>query len=163
MRNYSGFTFLELMTVIGILTLLAAIGLPNFISWRDNAQLGRAARELYSSFHLAKVSAVRTNQFCTVAFSQGGYDFVVFVDDDSDLVLDNGEQRIAFMSWADYGTVSLSSVDFSGNPGNAVGFAPDGLPRNNSGNLSSGSINLNNRKGRTVSLNLTLAGGVAIQ
>ena len=163
MRNNSGFTLVELMTVIGILTLLAAIGLPNFIGWRENAQLGRAARELYSSFHLAKVSAVRTNQFCTAAFNQGGYDFVVFVDADSDLVLDNDEQKIAFMSWSNFGTVSLTGVNFSGSPGDAVGFAPDGLPRNNSGNLTSGSVNLRNKKGKTISLNLTLAGGVAIQ
>jgi len=42
MKNKRGFTFIELMVVIAIIGILAAIAIPNFISYRDKACLTEA-------------------------------------------------------------------------------------------------------------------------
>jgi prepilin-type N-terminal cleavage/methylation domain-containing protein len=175
MRSNSGYTLVELMATIGIIALLAAVGLPNYVNWRYNAQLGRAARDFYSVFHQAKMTAVRTNQYCTAAFNQGGYDFVVFVDNDRDLALDAAEQIVSSISWSDYGGVGFDTthpddtntpktgIDFSGTPGSAVSFAPDGLPRDNGNSLASGSVYLKNKNGKRRRLEISIAGRIVIQ
>jgi len=173
MRNESGFSLLELMVVIGILALAAATAMPNYVNWRENAQMGKATRELYGNIQKAKMTAVRTNQYCTVAFNHGGYDIVVFVDNDRDLVLDAGEEVVSRIFWSSYGSVGFDTdhpddatgtgIDFSGTPGSAISFAPDGLPRDNTNSLADGTVYLDNKNGKKRCLLVSIAGGVVIR
>jgi type IV fimbrial biogenesis protein FimT len=70
MRNNKGFSLIEIMTVIGILAILAAVATPGLISWRHNAQLRRAAQDVYSNLQKAKVEAARRNTAITITFSK---------------------------------------------------------------------------------------------
>ena len=71
MKNNSGFTLMELMTVIAIIGILSAIAIPNVISWRSNHQLNGSAREIMSTINMARLAAIKNNATVTVTFDAG--------------------------------------------------------------------------------------------
>ena len=66
-RNKAGFSFVELMVVLGILAIVAAIAVPDFIIWVPSYRLKSSARNLYSDMQKAKISAIKSNT--TVSFN----------------------------------------------------------------------------------------------
>jgi type IV fimbrial biogenesis protein FimT len=68
MQKRSGFTLIQLTVVIALLAILTAVGVPNFLSWLPKYRLKRAARDLYSNLHLAKMSAIKANKDCRVNY-----------------------------------------------------------------------------------------------
>jgi type IV fimbrial biogenesis protein FimT len=64
----SGFSLLEVLVVIGILSLAAAIVLPAMFGWRGNMQLRASARELRGDLAMAKAFAAKENATVRVAF-----------------------------------------------------------------------------------------------
>lgn len=64
----SGFSLAELMVTVGIIGLLAAIGIPSVLNYLPNIRLRTAARELYADMQMAKLAAVKTNKVVSMAF-----------------------------------------------------------------------------------------------
>ena len=69
MRNNSGFTIIELMTVIVIIAALTALAVPNFFQFLPGYRLKSAARDLYSNLQLARIEAIKTNSNVAVNFT----------------------------------------------------------------------------------------------
>ena len=61
MKKRSGFTVIELMVVISIITILTAISIPNMIRWRSDHQLNSAARVVFSAIQQMRMEAVKNN------------------------------------------------------------------------------------------------------
>jgi type IV fimbrial biogenesis protein FimT len=68
MHKNSGFTLMELMTTIAVIAVLAAIAVPNMISWRSGTKLQGAVENLRGDLQLAKLKAVQEGDVVTVTF-----------------------------------------------------------------------------------------------
>lgn len=162
-RNNAGFSLGELITIMGILLVLAAVAIPNFIEWRSKAQVSQAARDVYSSFQKAKVEAVRRNELCGIHFRDAENDIVIYVESDlPPYGYDGDDTVIKIVEWSDYPGVSYG-LNFA-TPDRGIVFASDGLPRNDSNNLASGSVTVTGPGGeRQNTVSITPAGNIQIE
>ncbi|MCK4782351.1 MAG: prepilin-type N-terminal cleavage/methylation domain-containing protein, partial [Desulfobacteraceae bacterium] len=89
MKRKGGYTLIELLITMIILGIVAAIAIPGFSRWLPNYRLRVAARDVFSNFQHARLTAVKRHRACAITFNQlvGGtvYDYVMYVDKDSDL------------------------------------------------------------------------------
>ena len=174
-RGYQGFTLLEVMITVIILGVLSSIAVPAFLVWLPDYRLRSAARDIYSNFQKAKLTAIKHHCLCTITFHQpvGGttYDYVVFVDSDNDMEYDAGEQIIAQKLLASYRNVSFDTgegggdgLTFADNDVSlpSIAFRTNGLPRNNGGGFGSGTAHLINTRNRKTSVVISAAGNIRI-
>ena len=75
MRKQDGFTIIELIVVIAVIGIIAAIAVPDFMSYLPDARLKSAARDVYSNLQMAKMGAIKSNSSWAVVFnaSDGTY------------------------------------------------------------------------------------------
>lgn len=65
----AGFTFVELIVVIGLISILAGIGFPMISQWIPNYKLKGATQILYADLQKARLHAVKTNRDVTFNFT----------------------------------------------------------------------------------------------
>ena len=78
MQNKFGFSLLELTVVIAVGAIISAIATPSVINWRGKAKMREAISTLRGDLEMAKVRAIRENDFVVVSFSENSY--LIFVD-----------------------------------------------------------------------------------
>jgi prepilin-type N-terminal cleavage/methylation domain-containing protein len=170
MRNQSGFTLTEMMVVIAIIGIVSAFTVPNLIAWRNNAQLSRGARQIYSDLQDARKMAIKNNR--TTAIDFGGNIYTLFYDiGDTVGVLDGGDQPLIPSSdgdpWAKSRKtmppgVTIDSAVFlaSGNIAsfNSLGFGRDFFNVDNSG-----AVIISRNGGRTITIRVDSGGSIRIQ
>jgi type IV fimbrial biogenesis protein FimT len=94
----SGFTMIEMMVVLGIVSIVAAIAIPNIIAWLPDYRLRSSTRDIVSCLQETKMRAIRENANAIVIFTSNGYES--FVDDGAgggtsgNKIKDGGELRI---------------------------------------------------------------------
>jgi type II secretion system protein H len=147
-----GFTLIELMVVIAIIGISAAITFPLLNDVSRNATTRAAARELYSHFQLAKIEAVKRNTSVGIIFSAvAPYQYQTFVDTNSDGVLDTTELILSTTS-------PPKDHTLTNNNANAPGFSSQGRSY---GTPASVEIK-NSTTGRSFQLKTTIAGIVQL-
>jgi len=170
-NSESGFTMVEFLVSIAILSIIIAIAIPNLLTFKQNSQLSAATREMFSGFQQAKMTAIKRNINCTITFGQnaGGteYDYIVYVDADNDFVYDAADNEEIIISRIkeqsasiDIDRVGISfPINTNGNP--SIAFSPFGLPRDKNGKLGNGTLTVTNPN-RTKNLELSIVGNVKI-
>lgn len=66
-----GYTLLEVLTVTGILAVMAAMAMPNYPQILQSDRLSAASREVVSQLRVAQSSAVKSGQFYRFVFNPG--------------------------------------------------------------------------------------------
>jgi prepilin-type N-terminal cleavage/methylation domain-containing protein len=91
----NGYSLIELLTVVAILGLMAAITLPNFSKMRNRMALRAAAGELRSIFHLVRQQAITRGTSTGVKFISiaGQWHFILYEDGDDDGVRNEDIKR----------------------------------------------------------------------
>jgi len=82
MKKAGGFSIFELLIVIAIVAVVAAIVTPNVIGWRTRAQLRAATGNLKADLEMAKINAIKENNFVAIKFDSNAYE--VFIDKSDD-------------------------------------------------------------------------------
>lgn len=72
MKKEQGFTLLELVITIVILSVLLGLAIPGFSRWIPNYRLRSAARDIYSNLQYAKMTAVKDRAGCGLLFDVTG-------------------------------------------------------------------------------------------
>ncbi|MCG6916229.1 MAG: GspH/FimT family pseudopilin [Deltaproteobacteria bacterium] len=165
-----GFTLIELITIMVIVFILLAVGIPAYMSWVPDMKLRSAIRDIKSDIEMAKSRAIRENTSCALVFdtSTNPDSYMVFMDNVStNLVRDAGEPILKTVDIPK--NVSMTGASFDGVA--AVGFNGRGLPYTyDSGPpaqvldlANPGTVTLQNTKNNYRRVRLTIVGLSRIQ
>jgi prepilin-type N-terminal cleavage/methylation domain-containing protein len=145
MRNAKGFTLLELCIAVALVSILAAIAIPNYIGWLPKRHLRSSAIDVQAAIQLAKMTAIRENTSVSVKFDTGSENYQAFIDANEDGTPDAGIFRNKEMS---------PGIDMTG-----TGFGSDTVTFNSRGLAdAAGNITLRNRLGQNLTVSVTLTG-----
>ncbi|OPY11067.1 MAG: Fimbrial protein precursor [Syntrophus sp. PtaB.Bin001] len=152
MKRYSakGFTLVEMIIVIAIMAILAAVAAPNFQEYMIQRRLNGSARVIMSELMNARMQAVSQNNRVIVSL-ESNHSYRVVRDLNNNGVVDGGETGTLVDIHQDYPDVNFA-------PG-VVGYNPI---FNTNGTAVNGSIVLTNTSGNQVNVTITTAGRVKI-
>lgn len=156
----SGFSMLELIIVMAVIAIMAAIATPSFLSWRKDFWLKGAARDLLGNMQKAKLTSIKRRTNVTMEFDTGGYSYLAYIDGDGTTGYDptaTDDELILSETWNDdvYFDTDQSTDGISFN-GNKTNFQPSGIP------TLSGAIYIKNDNGKKLSIALSAAGNIHI-
>ena len=95
-RGQAAFTMVEMMIIIAIIGIAAAIAIPSFLSLLPGMRLNGAARQVMGDLMAARMKAVKLNMTTQVFFSDNGYQYKICNDTsaDTDTTVYDGEGDI---------------------------------------------------------------------
>ena len=109
-----GFSIAELMTVVSVIGILTAVGIPSFLSFQPSMRLSGAAREVLAKLMWARAYAVQNNNTSTVTFLTN-HSFEIFNDSNGNGSADAGE-TITIDLQTDYTDVTFTITGSSSSP-----------------------------------------------
>ncbi|MFQ5450989.1 MAG: GspH/FimT family pseudopilin [Nitrospinaceae bacterium] len=90
-NNQSGFTLVELVSLLVVLGILMGIAIPNYSQWVENYKISAESQKLYLDLMLARSSAVKNNNNVIFTFEPGNNRYRIHNDTNENGVEDPGE------------------------------------------------------------------------
>ncbi|MCP4579692.1 MAG: prepilin-type N-terminal cleavage/methylation domain-containing protein [Deltaproteobacteria bacterium] len=107
MDRTAGFTLMEMIVVVAVFSILAAIAIPSFMSLLPGMRLNGAARQVLGDLMTARMKAVKLNQR-TKVFFDNSYQYRICDDADNNDTVTSGEGDVEDKSiQANYQDVSF--------------------------------------------------------
>lgn len=142
--NWRGVTLIELIVVMIIIAIGAALMVPNIGRWLPNYRLRSATRDIVTTMRTAQMKAVSTNTPYRVDFNVGGNNYILQYQTTAGWITEGVTQNLQT-------GVKFINASFSGG-------VPQALFNTNS-TSSAGSVILQNTKGSQRTIRLTSATG----
>ncbi len=182
-KGARGVTLIELCVVMAIIAIMGLFIAPSIGEWVQNYRIKQAARNLASDLQAAKMQAINSHCYCTVAFNitVGGtlYSYVIFPDYNSNMTLQtapytyNGvtvNEATAIYKQVVFSTEYKNVTFDASQPGsgitftnNTIAFDTRGLPRDNTGAYATGIVYLKNTaNNKCRSVTVTTGGAISI-
>lgn len=152
MERNSGFTLIELMVVIALFAIAAAIAVPNYLTYSTRARLQGAENNLVADFELARSNAIRENGNVAVVFNADGLGYTVFEDFNNPWIQDGDERLLRSVDLPE--GVRIDSTTFAND---RMHFNSRGIPDG-----SFGTVTLTNSQ-ETRSVVINIAGRIRTQ
>ena len=89
-NKQSGFTLTELIVIIAIVAIFAAIAIPNYLAWLPKSRLNGAARQVMGDLMAARMKAVKLNHRAKVFF-YSNHQYKICDDADNSGTVADGE------------------------------------------------------------------------
>jgi type IV pilus assembly protein PilA len=145
--HHDGFTLLEVMIVVGILSIGAAIAIPNYQNWLAKSQLRQAAGEISTYLNFSKAAAMSRNRTVTAALALSAGELRLTATDAAGVIFD---QRLKVSRVTGVTVVGGGNVAF-----NSQGLRASGIFG------SSQLITISNDTGLTYSVRVSQSGNSA--
>jgi prepilin-type N-terminal cleavage/methylation domain-containing protein len=127
-----GFTLIELMVIISIISILAGLGMYYYRDWQKRYTLEGGVKQLYIDLMNTRVRAMERNRMHFVNLSAGGYS--VYEDTntppDGNGTLDTGTPADTQLQSTTFSAL-LSSVTVTASGGSRIDLSTRGLATNN--------------------------------
>lgn len=143
-----GVTLVEVLVVIGILSILAVVSGTWLFRHADRADLKRATRNLVSSLHAARIEAIKENRPMEVRITDMGWSVVRQADN----------ATLRTFSLAGFRT----PININTNSKNIYVFTGKGRPITVDGTLPNGSINMTS-PGSRINISVDISGNIRVQ
>lgn len=154
-KRESGFTVVELVIVLTIITVLVAVTVPTASVWLPNYYLRKASMGIFANMQYAKSEAVRLDSPYAVVFDPGNDRFSLASGPGADGVFGTGndDDIVHTINLADYGNnivfgTGSATVNFDDGggtfPADSVSYANNAVVFDSRGMCNSGSVYLQN-------------------
>lgn len=150
--SHKGFTLVEIMIVLVIMGIMAAIAVPNLKTYMAQRRLNGAVRQVFGDLMAARQRAITENRNIGVVFSSNNHSYTIFADTDNDGIADSGEAVLQTRDiYPDYYDVWVDGQ------GRLVAFYPNGMGRNPEINFG-----LSGQTARSIHIDVSTAGRIKI-
>jgi type IV fimbrial biogenesis protein FimT len=94
MKTDRGFSMIEVMVAIAIVSIAVTFAVPDIIGWRTKQRFLAAANEVHDAIKVARAAAIKDNRTVVIQFEPANRRYTVFADLNGDGDQDAGERTI---------------------------------------------------------------------